>query len=197
MIRHRLVFLRHGETDWNVERRLQGQRDVPLNARGREQAADAGRIVTKILGERARSPDLPWLCSPLSRTRETMEIAREAIGLPPTEYEIDPRLVELTFGAWEGLTWPEVKAVAPYAANWREGDKWSFTPPEGESYAALCARIRPWLEELDREAVVVSHGGVARALMHLIGAAPTEQAALADIWQGRALIFHNGRYDWV
>jgi aminopeptidase N len=50
MIRHRLVFLRHGETDWNVERRLQGRRDVPLNARGREQAADAGRIVTKILG---------------------------------------------------------------------------------------------------------------------------------------------------
>jgi probable phosphoglycerate mutase len=198
MLRHRLVFLRHGETDWNAEGRLQGRQDIPLNAKGREQAADAGRIVLNILGPRGlASPDLAFLASPLGRARETMEVAREAMGLPRTGYTLDDRLMELTFGEWEGLTWPEVKARAPEAASWREGDKWRFTPPGGESYEMLTQRIEPWLAELDRPAVVVSHGGVARALMARIGGMPTQTAALADIWQGRALVFLNGRFDWV
>lgn len=198
MLRHRLVFLRHGETDWNAEGRLQGRQDIPLNDKGRRQAADAGRIVRDLLGPSGlAAPDLLFQASPLSRARETMEIARKAMGLPPDSYALDDRLMELTFGDWEGLTWPEVKARAPEAGSWREGDKWSFTPPRGESYAMLTERLEPWLRALDRPAVVVSHGGVARALMARLGGAPTQAAALADVWQGRALIFQNGRYDWI
>lgn len=198
MLRHRLVFLRHGETDWNAEGRLQGRQDIPLNAKGRGQAADAGRVVLNILGPRGlAAPDLAFLASPLGRARETMEIAREAMGMPRAGYALDDRLMELTFGEWEGLTWPEVKARAPEAASWREGDKWSFTPPGGESYAMLTQRLEPWLAELDRPAVVVSHGGVARALMARLGGMEPQAAALADIWQGRALVFLNGRFDWI
>jgi probable phosphoglycerate mutase len=198
MLRRRLIFIRHGETDWNAEGRLQGRQDIPLNARGRHQAEKAGRTVLRILGpEAVRSPDLPFLCSPLGRARQTMEIARAAMGLPVDAYSLDERVVELTFGEWEGLTWPEVKAREPTAASWREGDKWRFTPPKGESYAMLAERLRPWVESLDREAVVVSHGGVARALMAMVGGLPEERAALADIWQGRVLVFHNGKFDWI
>lgn len=198
MLRHRLVFLRHGETDWNAEGRLQGRQDIPLNPTGRHQAEKAGRIVTRILGHDAlRAPELAFLCSPMLRARQTMEIARAAMGLPVQDYAMDERLVELTFGEWEGLTWPEVKARAPEAASWREGDKWRFTPPRGESYAMLAERLAPWVESLDREAVVVSHGGVARALMAMLAGMPEQQAALADIWQGRALVFHNGKFNWI
>lgn len=198
MFRHRLVFIRHGETDWNFEGRLQGQQDIPLNARGRAQAAQAGRRLAKIVGAgRLSAGELPFVASPLARTRETMEIARGAIGLPPRDYAVDPRLMELTFGDWEGLTWPQVKARAPEAASWREGDKWNYTPPGGESYAMLEERLSPWLDEVDRDLVAVSHGGVARVLMALVAGVPRERAALVDIWQGRVLVFANGRSQWV
>jgi broad specificity phosphatase PhoE len=198
MLRHRLVFLRHGETDWNAEGRLQGRQDIPLNAKGRHQAETAGRTVAKILGPAGlRSADLPFLSSPLIRARHTMEIARAAMGLPILDYALEERLIELTFGEWEGLTWPEVKAREPAAASWREGDKWRFTPPNGESYAMLAERLLPWVQSIDRDVVVVSHGGVARALMAMLGGLPEERAALADIWQGRVLVFQNGTYRWI
>src|SRR6185295_826414 len=94
------VFIRHGETDWNVEGRLQGQRDIALNDVGRRQAAEAGRRLRDIVVPAA----MPWLVSPLWRTRETAEIARGAIGLDPRGYRLDAELRELTFGAWEGHT---------------------------------------------------------------------------------------------
>jgi probable phosphoglycerate mutase len=198
MLKHRLVFLRHGQTDWNAEGRLQGQMDIPLNDTGRFQAEKAGKTVLKLLGaEAVRSGAYSFVSSPLGRARDTMEIARAAMGLAPQDYAIEPLIAELTFGDWAGLTWPEVKARAPQAASWREGDKWSFTPPNGESYSMLADRLLPWVESLEGDVVAVSHGGVARALMAMLGGLATERAALADIWQGRVLVFANGRFDWV
>ncbi len=194
----RLYFLRHGETDWNAEGRLQGQQDIPLNSRGREQAARAGRTLRKLVAK-ARPDGAPpdFIASPLGRTRETMEIARSAMDLDPAAYAIDPRLKELSFGTWEGLTWPDVQGLSPTLASGREADKWSFVPPAGESYAMLAERITPWLHELTRDTVVVSHGGVARVLMAIIGGLPIERAPMVEIWQDRPVIFANGRFDWV
>ena len=196
---HRLIFLRHGETAYNAENRLQGQRDIPLNARGREQARAVGRT----LGARMR-PEIDrleaagaFIASPLERARETMEIARDAIGLPPQAYRLDAALKELTFGAWEGLTWREIEARDLKAVRARRKDKWSFTPPGGESYAMLAARVRPWLGGLPGDALVVSHGGVARALLTLIAGVAPERAAEAPIAQGRALCFENGDCRWI
>ncbi len=133
-----IYFVRHGETDWNVEGRLQGQTEQPLNPRGIEQAAQAGRILGKLIG----TAGLPFLASPMIRTRQTMEGIRRALGLPPEDYRIEPRLIELSFGRWEGLVWPEVKAQDPALAAQRDADKWGFTPPGGEamprSRAASC-----------------------------------------------------------
>jgi len=194
---HRLIFIRHGETDWNVAGRLQGQRDIALNARGRDQAAAAGRAVGEIIEADAAGSALAYVASPLGRARRTMELARAALGLPPLAYATDARLMELSFGRWEGLTWPEVKARAPEAAVARETCKWDFAPPDGESYAMLALRVAPWLDELGGDTLVVSHGGVARVLLALIGGVAHEPASVFDIWQGRLLIFQSGGFAWL
>ena len=196
MLPHRLIFIRHGETNWNAEGRLQGKQDIPINGRGRAQAVSAGKDALKYI-KRHSIEDLHFIASPLNRTRETMELAREAMGLDPFAYETDPRLMELSFGQWEGLIWPEVQARDPWAAKAREGDKWLFQPPGGESYAMLAERLRPWLATITRDTLVVSHGGVARALMAMIGGIPTSQAAMDDIHQGRVLIFEAGKRAWL
>jgi broad specificity phosphatase PhoE len=196
---HRLIFLRHGETAYNAENRLQGQRDIPLNARGREQARAVGRtLAARIKSEIERLEAAgAFIASPLERARETMEIARDAMGLAPGRYRLDAALRELTFGAWEGLTWREIEARDAKAVRARAKDKWSFTPPGGESYATLTARVRPWLEGLTGDAFVVSHGGVARALMALIAGVAPAKAAEAPVAQGRALRFENGSCHWI
>jgi broad specificity phosphatase PhoE len=196
---YRLIFLRHGETAYNAENRLQGQLDIPLNTRGREQARALGRTLgarIKSEIERLEATDA-FIASPLKRARETMEIARDAIGLPPRRYWLDPTLKEISFGAWEGLTWPEIAAGDAKSVRARTRDKWSFVPPGGESYAMLVERVRPWLEGLTGDAFVVSHGGVARALMTLIAGVAPAKAADATITQGRALCFENGNCRWI
>ncbi len=194
MLRARLLFVRHGETDWNKEGRLQGQRDIPLNAVGRGQAETAGRTLTGLAPDFAR---LDYVASPLARTRETMERMRRAMGLDADAYRLDDRLKEITFGDWEGLTWREVRARDAAGAARREAGKWDFVPPGGESYAMLLDRVRPVVEAIDRETVMVSHGGVARALLALLCNVSTRQAAGLDIWQGRVLVIEPGRFAWV
>ena len=189
-----IFFIRHGETDWNAEGRLQGQHDIPLNARGVGQAETAGRILAKLVPQPGH---LPWLVSPLTRTRNTAEHARGAIRLDPRGYETDARLMEIRFGDWEGLTWPEVSARDPEGAAAREADKWGYRPPAGESYGDLVARIAPFFEGLESDAVVVAHGGVARALLAHRCDVPPERAPHLDIWQGRVLVIQKRQYRWV
>jgi probable phosphoglycerate mutase len=188
-----MLFVRHGETDWNVEGRLQGQTDIPLNALGRYQSEDVARRLTKLLDDPANSR---WVVSPLGRTRETAEIARRTLGLDPMSYETDDRLKEITFGIWEGFTWAELRQKDPMIGVTREKQKWDFVPPKGESYAMLADRLSPWLETLNQETVVVSHGGVARALMAIIADVPPHEAPRHEIHQGRVLVFENNRFKW-
>jgi broad specificity phosphatase PhoE len=195
----RLIFLRHGETAYNAENRLQGQLDIPLNARGREQARSVGGTLQARIGAEIEQLEAAgaFIASPLVRARETMEIARDAIGLPPHRYRLDTALKEISFGVWEGLTWPEIEARDPRDVRARRKDRWNFAPPRGESYAMLAERLRPWLEGLAGDALVVSHGGVARALMALIAGVAPAKATEASIAQGRALRFENGGCHWI
>lgn len=190
-----IYFIRHGETDWNLEGRLQGQKDIPLNDLGRVQAEEAGRRLKALA---PHYEDLAYVASPMTRTRETMEILRGAIGLSPEVYKLDERLVELTFGAWEGMTWKEVRKAEPQAAALRERDKWNYVPPGGgESYAMLTDRIHPILEDITRDTVIVAHGGVARAFLALACGVSTRHAASLDIWQGRVLVIEGRNHRWV
>jgi probable phosphoglycerate mutase len=196
---HRILFVRHGETDYNAEGRLQGQRDIPLNGKGREQAGAVGRSLRNVFGPELERLDVreAFVASPLARACETMKIARMAMGLVPERFGRSPELKELTFGDWEGLTWPQVEARDPAGVAARRADIWNFAPPNGESYAMLAERLEPWLAGLTGDSFVVSHGGVARALMTLLAGISPETAASANVWQGRALVFENGGFAWL
>ena len=136
-----IYFARHGQTDWNAERRLQGQRDIPLNALGRIQAAQCGTILRDLFArDNLRAADLDYVSSPLGRARDTMELMRTGLGLPPNDYRIDPRLMEMSFGRWEGYTYEELQLREAQSLAAREKDKWGFVLPEGESYEQL---VRP------------------------------------------------------
>ena len=196
---HRLIFVRHGETTYNAEGRLQGQLDTPLNARGRGQARAVGGTLRSLLGSEIDRLDeaQAFFASPLKRARETMDIARDAMGLKPGRYHLDPVLKELSFGVWEGLTWPEIEVKDAKGLRARREDRWAFVPEGGESYAMLAERLRPWLDTLREHAFVISHGGVARVLMALIAGIPPAKAVEAPIIQGRAIVFENGSCHWI
>ena len=180
-----LVFVRHGETDWNREFRFQGQRDVPLNDRGRRQAARNGRAVAGILA----ACEWKLISSPLSRSVETMRILLEAAGQGGPSFDTDPALVEVRYGDWEGLTLTEISERFPKESRARNADKWGYVPPNGESYALLSERVAGWLETLDAPTFVVAHGGVLRALFHLLAGLPAHDAPHLAVPQDRVILF--------
>ncbi len=190
MARPILYFARHGQTDWNAERRLQGQHDIPLNALGRVQAAQCGTILRGLFARAGvGAAGLDYVSSPLGRARETMELMRTGLGLPPHDYRIDPRLLEMSFGRWEGYTFAELQDREAEALAAREKDKWGFVLPDGESYEQLVVRVRDWYETIERDTVVAAHGGVCRALIAHLGIEPKETASLGDIGQGCLYVF--------
>jgi broad specificity phosphatase PhoE len=180
-----LYYVRHGLTDWNMAGRLQGRRDVPLNETGRAQAVHCGHILGELLARDGRAPeDLDFVSSPLARARDTMELMRAALGIAPSQYGIEPRLTEIAFGEWEGLTYAEVMLRDPDIVAKRESDKWEFLPPGGENYQQVALRVGAWYAALERETVVCAHGGTGRALLALLDIAPREQAVHQEIDQG-------------
>ncbi len=186
-------FIRHGETDWNAERRLQGSRDIPLNDRGRRQAAQCGGTLRSLIAGSGRTPaGFTFASSPLSRASETMGIVRRALGLPAAGYAAEPRLAELSFGRWEGMTYKEISAADPAILKKRERDKWHFRPPGGESYADLLERVRTWHDGVTGDVVVTAHGGVARALMALFEICAPSDAIRGNVEQGVVFEFAPG-----
>ncbi|MCC6888257.1 MAG: histidine phosphatase family protein [Hyphomicrobiales bacterium] len=189
-----LYYVRHGLTDWNIEGRLQGGNDIPLNDRGRRQAAQCAAILRDLLVRAGRDPaDLHYVSSPLGRATETMEIMRQALGLAPDGYERDTRLKEIAFGAWEGLTYLQVLKRDKAMVDRREAAKWRFRSPGGETYEEVARRVGAWYASLDRDTVVTAHGGTARALVGHLGIAPPERAAHHPIEQGVVYLFEGGR----
>jgi broad specificity phosphatase PhoE len=151
-----LLLVRHGETDWNRDRRFQGHADQPLNDAGREQAR---ALADKLAGEQI---DFVYT-SDLVRARETAEIVAARLG---AEVVARTELREIDVGNWEGLTWPEIEELHPDGARaWHEhGHGWE----SGETYDQLGERIIPALRRIaadhpGQNVLVVGHGGTVRA----------------------------------
>jgi len=154
-----LYMLRHGETAWNTERRMQGTRNSDLTDRGRAQALAMGRTLKAEL-DREPGPTI-FLRSPLGRARETSEIVGRELGLAVSEWRDDARLAELAYGEWEGFSWKEIEVTHPTAlADWRS-DPHGYCPPGGEIHFELRRRSQAVLAEIiavNTRTVVVSHG---------------------------------------
>jgi probable phosphoglycerate mutase len=151
-----LLLTRHGETDWNAERRWQGHSDPPLNERGREQARE--------LADTLDGVDVIY-ASDLARARETAEILGRRLGL---EVRLEPRLRERSFGAWEGKTWEELEErFAEALDRWRSGE--THGPDDAEPYQDFSRRVESFLEDIlarhpQEKVLVVGHGGSVRAI---------------------------------
>ncbi len=193
-----IYYVRHGLTDWNVQQRLQGRHDVPLNTEGCGQAIRCGEILQDLFSRHGRAPEsLDYVSSPLKRARKTMEIMRATLGLEAMSYGVDARLAEIAFGDWEGLTYADVLARDNDVVAKRESNKWGFLPPGGESYAQVTMRIRDWYETVVRDTVVAAHGGTARALIAHLKLVPPEDATHYSVDQGVVYVFAGhllGRY---
>ncbi|TDN93032.1 histidine phosphatase family protein [Microbacterium sp. BK668] len=175
-----LILVRHGETDWNRDRRIQGATDVPLNDTGRRQARDAAATLRGMLDPRARAV---VVASDLSRARETGEIIAGELGLPaPRLY---PELRERAYGVAEGLS------VDEYFARW--GDWHGTDVPEAETREDLRTRALAGLTKVARDVrretapgaasvIVVTHGALIREVIrHASGdALPLEGERLAN-----------------
>ena len=175
-----LVFLRHGQTDWNLARRIQGSTDIPLNETGRE---DARWAAEKLAGTTHHAV----YSSPLLRARETAEIIADRLGLELAA--VVPDIREREFGDGEGLL------VEDYIRTY--GD-WHAEVPGAETLHEVGVRAIAALHAIDREArrrsapqaesvLVVAHGGVIRALMRVVGGVSPDDAANAAIPQDRIL----------
>lgn len=162
----RVWLARHGETDWNAERRVQGQTDTQLNANGIAQAR-------RLSGQLAQQPDIVKVyCSRLERARVTAQIVADRIGVP---CEVRDNLEELAFGDWEGCTHQEMEERWPELyAKWRNTDNIDLRPPNGETLRELQQRFGQAVADIIREGaegniVIVAHGGCIRSLLKGIG----------------------------
>ncbi len=164
MTDHTLYLLRHGETEFNVEGRYQGQRDSALTDRGRDQARAHGALLKTLIAE----PE-SWrvVASPLGRTMATARIVCAELGLPEDAIETDARLKEIAFGEWEGSTPAEIQARHPEAWAARCADRWHHVRPGGESFALLAVRIGAFLRDVRGNTIVIGHGGAGRVLRGL------------------------------
>ena len=170
-----LIFVRHGQTDGNLEGRWQGWSDTPLNAVGKRQAELAAKRLSELRGQVHAV-----YSSPLSRAYQTAQTIADKLDLP---VRLVSDLREFHFGVIEGMTTAEVEAQYPdLLARWRDRDDVGFSYPDGESKIGFARRIVETLDLIvarhpEETIVVVSHGGPLRAMLsHCF---PEERA----VWQ--------------
>jgi probable phosphoglycerate mutase len=184
-----IYLVRHGQTEFNRERRIQGHVDSPLTELGVRQA----KAVARLLADLIRDPD-GWriVSSPLGRARSTAEIVAGKLGGLPVE--LDARLQEMSWGSFDGRLRAEMEAEHPDTFG-KTG--WAFdAPTDGESYEDVTARVGAWLAELppepDRKIIAVAHGISGRVLRGLYANLPRDEAGQQDVPQDAVFLLRNG-----
>ena len=174
-----LLFIRHGETEWNVARRYQGHLDSPLTERGIAQA----HAIARRLAELPEFDSAPLVASPLGRARQTAEIICR--NRWSSAFETDDRLREITLGSWDGLFRDEIAARSPGIFEEYGAFEWYFHSADGERYDAFQARLASFLRDaLTRPMlIVVAHGVVSRVLRGLYAGMPREAALSLPVSQ--------------
>ena len=185
-----LYFARHGETQANIAKQFSGVKDTPLTDNGRKQARDIGEILKRELGP---APDLDYVSSPLQRAKTTMQIAREAAGLPALGYRTDPRLIEIDLGIWDQLTDDEARTLDPAIFDKRMADKWHVRVPGGENYADVAKRLESFCADLERDTFAISHGAATRILRGLFAGLSWQEMSNLDETQGVVFCVRGGK----
>jgi 2,3-bisphosphoglycerate-dependent phosphoglycerate mutase/probable phosphoglycerate mutase len=190
----RLVLVRHGETDFNAEGRMQGQLDSELTEVGLAQIRSSASVLRGYQPARLISSDL-------SRAARSAEPVGESCGLP---VKLDARLRETHLGQWQGMTLAEVEQDWPgLLANWRADPEWG--PPGGESRVDVAARVLPLVDELVEEladgdpktVLLFTHGGLIASLScALMGLPPPNWTALSGPGNCRWTVLRMRSLNW-
>ncbi len=164
----RLLLVRHGQSTWNHEHRIQGQLDPPLSDSGRRQATQLGR---RLAGRTFAG----FYTSDLKRANETSTLIGAAVGMEPVPM---PEIREIYLGEWEGLRTEDIASRFPQAwAGWSEEPDWDLVPG-GEGSAAFDARVAAAMDSImDRhqngDVLVVTHGGLIQVALHRVVGRPS------------------------
>jgi broad specificity phosphatase PhoE len=189
-----ILLVRHGETEWNLQRRIQGRLDSPLTERGRAQAHAIGQLVRSL-------PDAAFVrivASPLGRAQRTAEIIAAHLDAE-AELVIDDRLREISVGSWDGLTYRDIEIRSPGVFDGDGRHDWYFRAPDGETYAAFAARVAEWLAEVTeaRLLVAVTHGIVSRVARGLYARLPRAMALTLPVPQDKIFRLAEGAIEEI
>lgn len=173
-----IYFVRHGETDWNVEKKIQGSADIPLNENGKQQAKNLAMQLTK-QRDMGSFHAVRAYTSPQMRAAETAQTVADALGIPCISID---GLKEMSMGQWEGLDWNTVETeYGSVYEHWNSNRRY-VKPPEGESYNDLLARtlavLSDILEREEENVLVVSHSAVLMAIRCYVAGAPFEEESM-------------------
>lgn len=186
-----IILVRHGETRWNREGRVQGHGDSPLTPKGAAQARAYGLRLRDLLGDRSQ-----WrvVSSPLGRCAQTTGILCEVADLDFRTITFDDRLREVHTGQWSGLPKADLAARHPGMLEGKGLDHWVFRCPGGESHQAVSARLGDWLAGLapDDKVIAVSHGIAGRVLRGLYLGSDPGQAMRGDSPQDALFFMSKG-----
>lgn len=182
-----LYLLRHGQTEWNLQGRFQGQTNSPLTARGKEDAAAQGRLLAPIFKQ---LPTIDIYASPLGRVRQTAEIALRDHNRAPTLHD---GLKEIHIGDWQGLSLREIEAGWPkiFNAHPTTFDLLAMSP-SGEGAEALFARCSAFLQGLNGPSVLFTHGAAMAVFRCIARDLPPQDATQLDHRQGCIYRIQNG-----
>ena len=162
-LNQKIYLFRHGETVWNKAKRLQGHKDTPLTLKGIKQAQLMGEKLSHVL--KNVEPKL-FISSPIGRAHQTAAIIADSINFSTESISLEKELKEITFGDWDGLNLEEI--LLDYELIWqkRNEDKWSFAPPNGESYEVASVRVSRFLKEIpeERPIIIVAHGSINKVI---------------------------------
>ncbi|MCF6198553.1 MAG: histidine phosphatase family protein [Hyphomicrobiaceae bacterium] len=190
-----IYLVRHGQTDWNAHRRLQGQTEIPMNDYGRSQVIANAHKLAAVMDD----PDIfNYVSSPISRARETLQILQQTLGLPADNIQIDDRLKELHYGEFASHTWEELREIRPDDVMQRFDNSWDYVIPRGECYAQLSRRVLNWLAEIEQDTVVAAHAGVSRVLQAHFSQHPhRNEVAFLQAPQDRILVIKDEQISWL
>lgn len=193
---HPLVLIRHGETDWNRQARFQGSSDTSLNAEGHRQAKANAQLVEDLISSSGLDREgLRVFASPLARARQSAQAIAKGLHVDVATHQ---GLREISLGRWEGLTSQQVKDRFYQERKRRKQNRWEFAPVGGESLAQRSKGLRTLLQSAEPNSVMMTHSGIIRIVLQLLGGVECEVAAVREIphlglwlWDGHSLLFRN------
>jgi broad specificity phosphatase PhoE len=187
-----VYFVRHGETLFNKEKRLQGWNDSPLSDNGIAHARSVAMVIAGFNIQKA-------LVSPLGRAKQTANIIRDLCGI---ELEVDENLKEVSFGDFEGNTLPQLDEKYPGMWEARMADKWNYCPPNGEANKDALPRALSVIEKIEKLAdneslLIIAHFAINRILFSLLSGIEPDETVCINVPHGHIYRTHQSNGVWL